>query len=52
LARRDRWLRTTRISTSGACVARETLTLLQRSVTPAIFRKLAWENGRKAYKVS
>jgi predicted TIM-barrel fold metal-dependent hydrolase len=37
---------------AGKCVARETLTLLQKSVTPAIFRKLAWENGRKAYKVS
>jgi predicted TIM-barrel fold metal-dependent hydrolase len=34
---------------AGKCVARETLTLLKRSVSPAVFRKLAWENAHKTY---
>ncbi len=34
---------------AGKCVARETLGLLQRSTTPAIFRKLVWANTRKLY---
>jgi predicted TIM-barrel fold metal-dependent hydrolase len=31
----------------GKCVARETLTLLTNSTTPAIFRKLAWTNAHR-----
>jgi predicted TIM-barrel fold metal-dependent hydrolase len=34
---------------AGKCVARETLTLLKRSTSPAVFRKLAWENAHKTY---
>jgi uncharacterized protein len=37
---------------AGKCVARETLTLLQKTVPPAAFRKLAWENAHRAYKLS
>src|SRR5262245_14054297 len=33
----------------GKCVARETLALLKRSTSPAIFRKLTWENAHKTY---
>jgi predicted TIM-barrel fold metal-dependent hydrolase len=36
---------------AGKCVARETLALLQRSTTPAIFRKLAWDNAHTIYKI-
>ncbi|MFN0112103.1 MAG: amidohydrolase family protein [Blastocatellia bacterium] len=36
---------------SGKCVARETLTVLKKSVTPAVFRKLTWENGHKVFKI-
>jgi predicted TIM-barrel fold metal-dependent hydrolase len=32
---------------AGKCVARETLTVLQKSASPAIFRKLAWDNAHK-----
>ena len=34
---------------AGKCVARETLSLLKRSASPAVFRKLAWENAHKTY---
>jgi len=34
---------------SGKCVARETLTLLKRTVSPAVFRKLTWDNAHKTY---
>jgi uncharacterized protein len=34
---------------AGKCVAQETLGLLKRSTTPAIFRKLTWENAHKTY---
>jgi predicted TIM-barrel fold metal-dependent hydrolase len=34
---------------AGKCVARETLALLKRSTSPAIFRKLTWENAHKTY---
>jgi predicted TIM-barrel fold metal-dependent hydrolase len=37
---------------SGKCVARETLTVLQRLSTPEIFRRITWENGIKLFKVS
>jgi predicted TIM-barrel fold metal-dependent hydrolase len=36
---------------AGKCVARETLTLLRRSTTPDVFRKITWENGRRAYRM-
>jgi predicted TIM-barrel fold metal-dependent hydrolase len=32
---------------AGKCVARETLALLHRSVSPALFRKLTWENAHR-----
>ena len=34
---------------AGKCVARETLTVLKSSATPAVFRKLAWQNAHKVY---
>jgi predicted TIM-barrel fold metal-dependent hydrolase len=34
----------------GKCVARETLTALKTLAPPAIFRKIAWENGSKLFK--
>jgi predicted TIM-barrel fold metal-dependent hydrolase len=36
---------------AGKCVARETLTLLQKTVSPADFRKLTWENAHRVYKL-
>ena len=36
---------------AGKCVARETLALLKRSTTPEIFRKLAWGNSRKLFRI-
>ncbi len=36
---------------SGKCVARETLTVLQKSVSPAIFRNLAWDNAHKLLRI-
>jgi predicted TIM-barrel fold metal-dependent hydrolase len=36
---------------SGKCVARETLTLLKRTVSPAAFRKLTWGNAHKVYQL-
>ena len=36
---------------AGKCVARETLTLLKRTATPAIFRKIAWDNGQTLLKM-
>jgi len=33
----------------GKCVARETLTALKSLASPAIFRKIAWENGSKLF---
>ena len=37
---------------AGKCVARETLTLLQSTVPAAAFRKMAWENAHRAYKLT
>ena len=37
---------------AGKCVARETLTLLKNTVSPADFRKFAWENAHRIYKLS
>ena len=34
---------------AGKCVARETLTLLKKTASPAVFRKLTWENAHKTY---
>jgi len=36
---------------AGKCVARETLTVLKRSASPAVFKKLAWENAHKTYSL-
>jgi predicted TIM-barrel fold metal-dependent hydrolase len=36
---------------AGKCVARETLTVLKKSTTPAIFRKLTWENAHRVYRI-
>jgi hypothetical protein len=34
---------------AGKCVARETLAVLNRSTSRAVFRKLTWENAHKTY---
>lgn len=36
---------------TGKCVARETLTLLKRSTTPAVFQKLVWGNAHKLLRI-
>jgi predicted TIM-barrel fold metal-dependent hydrolase len=36
---------------AGKCVARETLTLLQKTVPPQAFRKMAWENAHRVYRL-
>jgi predicted TIM-barrel fold metal-dependent hydrolase len=36
---------------AGKCVARETLALLKRSTSPAIFRKIVWENAHKLMRI-
>ena len=36
---------------AGKCVARETLTILRRSTTPDVFRKIAWDNAHKMLKI-
>ena len=36
---------------AGKCVARETLAVLTKSGSPAIFRKIAWENAHKMFKI-
>jgi predicted TIM-barrel fold metal-dependent hydrolase len=36
---------------AGRCVARETLALLRASTTPEVFRKLAWENGARLFRL-
>ena len=36
---------------AGKCVARETLTVLQRSTTPEVFRKIVWENIHRLLRV-
>jgi predicted TIM-barrel fold metal-dependent hydrolase len=37
---------------AGKCVARETLTVLKNTVSSADFRKFAWENAHRIYKLS
>ncbi|HEV2447315.1 MAG TPA: amidohydrolase family protein [Candidatus Sulfopaludibacter sp.] len=34
---------------AGKCVARETLTLLRATLTPAAFRKVTWDNAHRIY---
>jgi predicted TIM-barrel fold metal-dependent hydrolase len=36
---------------AGKCVARETLTVLQRSATPELFRTIVWENVHRLLKL-
>jgi uncharacterized protein len=36
---------------AGKCVARETLTLLQGAASPAVFRKLAWGNASRLFRL-
>lgn len=36
---------------AGKCVARETLTVLRKSASPEIFRKIAWDNAHKLLNV-
>ncbi len=36
---------------NGKCVARETLTVLKKTTSPAVFHKLTWENGHKLFKI-
>jgi predicted TIM-barrel fold metal-dependent hydrolase len=36
---------------AGKCVARETLTVLKANTTPEMFRKFAWENAHRIYKL-
>jgi len=36
---------------AGKCVARETLTLLKKSTSPAVFRKIVWDNVHKLIKI-
>jgi predicted TIM-barrel fold metal-dependent hydrolase len=37
---------------AGKCVARETLTVLKRSTSPEIFRKITWDNVRGLLRIS
>ncbi len=37
---------------AGKCVARETLTVLKKSATPEIFRKIVWLNAHKLLKMT
>lgn len=37
---------------AGKCVARETLTILKKTVSQAAFRKLTWENAHRVYRLS
>jgi predicted TIM-barrel fold metal-dependent hydrolase len=36
---------------AGKCVARETLTLLRKTASPEVFRKLTWENAQRVYRL-
>jgi predicted TIM-barrel fold metal-dependent hydrolase len=37
---------------AGKCVARETLSLLKRTASPTVFRKLTWENAHGTYRLT
>ena len=36
---------------AGKCVARETLAVVKRSASPAIFQKIAWGNAHKLLRI-
>lgn len=36
---------------AGKCVARETLSLLRRTLPPAAFRRVTWENAHRIYRL-
>ncbi|HEV3217778.1 MAG TPA: amidohydrolase family protein [Vicinamibacterales bacterium] len=36
---------------AGKCIARETLGALKKLATPAVFRKIAWENGTRLLRI-
>jgi hypothetical protein len=36
---------------AGKCVARETLGLLKRSATPAVFQKIVWGNAHRLLRI-
>mgnify|MGYP003350257968 CR=1 FL=1 len=36
---------------NGKCVARATLTILKASTTPAVFKKITWDNAHKLLKI-
>lgn len=36
---------------AGKCVARETLTVLKKTASPAAFRKMVWENAHRVYGI-
>lgn len=36
---------------AGKCVARETLTVLQKAASPQIFRKITWDNAHRLLKI-
>jgi uncharacterized protein len=37
---------------AGKCVARETLAALKKSSSPALFRRITWENAHHVYKIA
>ncbi len=37
---------------AGKCVARETLTVLKKSTSTALFRQIAWENAHTVYRIT
>ncbi len=37
---------------AGKCVARETLILLKKSSSPAVFEKLSWTNGHRIWRIA
>ena len=37
---------------AGKCVARETLTLLRKALTPGAFHRITWENAHGVYRLS
>jgi predicted TIM-barrel fold metal-dependent hydrolase len=37
---------------AGKCIARETLTALQKLTAPEVFRKIVWQNGTRLLKLS
>ncbi|MDA0205899.1 MAG: amidohydrolase family protein [Acidobacteria bacterium] len=35
----------------GKCLSRETLSIVKKQASPAVFRKIAWENTHRVYKI-